>query len=295
MNGEHKKFKQKIPKRKKHQQIYHCSPDLGIVLIQMVAGSDRDQNVDNAARKIRAAKKQHPGTRLVCLPECFNSPYGPQHFAQYAEAIPTGYTSSRMASLAQELSIYVLAGTIPERCDIDDGKDSTTSTKPRLYNTCAVFGPNGELVARHRKAHLYDIDLQPPLVAVSHEFYESASLTPGNRLTTFRIDGGVRIGVGICFDMYFDEYARALRQIGCDVIVYPAAFNPHIGPMHWDLLNRARAADNQVYTVSVAPARVDGAAYVSWGHSMVSDPWGRIVWQAGIGEEVKYLSIGMGL
>lgn len=247
----------------------------------MATGADRDQNVDTAEREIRAAIKHNPGARLVCLPESFNSPYGVQHFARYAEAIPEGYTSRRMAALAQELSIYVLAGSIPERCD------------DRLHNTCAVFGPTGALVARHRKAHLYDIDLQTPLAVAEHAFRESDSLTQGTRLTTFCIDGGVRIGVGICFDVYFDEFSRALRRLGCDVLVFPSAFNPFVGPLHWDLLNRARAADNQVYTVAVAPARViDGDEYVSWGHSMVSDPWGRIVWQAGIGEETKYIGIG---
>lgn len=117
-------------------------------------------------------------------------------------------------------------------------------------------------------------------------------LTPGDRLTTFRIDGDVMVGLGICFDIYFDEYSRALRKAGCDMIVYPNAFNTSIGPMHWDLLNRARAADNQVYTVSISPARIDGAEYEAWGYSMVSDPWGRVLKQAGVREETLYQVVG---
>lgn len=247
----------------------------------MNVGVDRDVNVASAIAKIRAAHRRYPSARLFCLPECFNSPYGTAHFARYAEEIPTGYTSQQLAAVASELSVYVLGGTIPER-----------DAAGVLYNTAPVFGPDGALVARHRKAHLYDIDLAPPLFAEAHAFAESSVLTPGDRLTTFRIDGVVLVGLGICFDIYFDEYARALRKAGCDMIVYPNAFNTSIGPMHWDLLNRARAADNQVYTVSISPARVDGAEYVAWGYSMMTDPWGRVLIQAGVREETLYQEIG---
>lgn len=250
----------------------------------MSVSDDRDANVDAAIRKIRAAVLKYPTARLFVLPECFNSPYGPRHFARYAELIPSGNTSQRLAAIARELRVYVLGGSIPER-DAD---------RPEvLYNTAPVFGPDGRLVARHRKAHLYDVDLGYPLVGEAHRFAESSVLTPGNELTSFCIDRGVRIGVGICFDIYSDEYARALRRIGCDVLIYPAAFNPHIGPMHWDLLNRARAADNQVYTMAVSPARgSESAEYVAWAYSMVSDPWGRVLMQAGVGEETLFAELG---
>jgi predicted amidohydrolase len=90
----------------------------------------------------------------------------------------------------------------------------------------------------------------------------------------------------ICFDVRFPELARLLALEGVDVLLIPAAFNMITGPAHWDLTMRARALDNQVYVAAASPARDEQAEYVAYGHSMVVDPWGDVVVQAGTGEEV---------
>ena len=134
---------------------------------------------------------------------------------------------------------------------------------------------------------MYDIDVEGV-----HKFTESSALTPGNKLTTFTVDG-VKCGLGICYDIYLEEFAKCYRKAGCQVMFYPAAFNPIIGPLHWDLVARARSCDNQVYLATISPARDSTAEYVAWGHSTVCDPWGRITLQAGENEEILYTEFGM--
>jgi len=252
----------------------------GIALIQMNGCGDRDVNVAHAVDLIRDAVKKY-SPKIVCLPECFNSPYAVDQFDKFAEYIPAGYTSQKLSAIAKELKIYLLGGTIPERDEHD---------KKVLYNTATMWGPDGQLIVRHRKAHLFDIDIKEANYSIS----ESAAFTPGKTLTTFTIEG-IKFGMGICFDIYFDEYCRALRNAGCDMILFPNAFNTVIGPLHWDLLNRARATDNQLYVASISPARDDHGGYISWGYSMFSDPWGRVLAQAGIREEIIFQEIDFGV
>ncbi|KAG4075509.1 hypothetical protein HA402_003334 [Bradysia odoriphaga] len=251
-----------------------------LALIQMKVGTDKIRNVTNAIAHIRqAVADQNP--RVVALPECFNSPYGTKYFNEYAETIPDGYTTGKLSEIAKELNIYLVGGTIPER----DTTDSST-----LYNTCTVWSPSGELIAKHRKMHLFDIDVKGGI-----RFKESDVLTGGSEFTSFQIDNSFKIGVGICYDIRFEEMARIYRNDGCDMLIYPAAFNMTTGPLHWELLQRARANDLQLYVASISPARDPDFEYVAWGHSMVVDPWGKVVITAKESEEIVYADIDMSL
>lgn len=112
-----------------------------LALVQMKVGTDKIRNVTNAITHIRKAVADQ-NARVVALPECFNSPYGTKYFNEYAETIPDGYTTGKLSEIAKELGIYLVGGTIPER----DATDSKT-----LYNTCTVWSPSGDLIAKHRK------------------------------------------------------------------------------------------------------------------------------------------------
>lgn len=114
-------------------------------MLQLNGGPDRDLNVNNAISKIRQAVATYK-PRMVCLPECFNSPYAEDAFEKYAEYVPSGYTSQKLAAVAKELNIYILGGSIPERDEND---------KKTLYNTAIVFGPDGEFITKHRKVQLF--------------------------------------------------------------------------------------------------------------------------------------------
>jgi omega-amidase len=165
-----------------------------------------------------------------------------------------------LISTARECSIYLVGGSIPER-----GADG------KVYNTCVVVNPDGEIVARHRKMHLFDIDVPGRIT-----FKESDTLTAGDSFTTFDTPYG-RVGVGICYDLRFPEQSMLMRAADCKMLIFPGAFNMTTGPAHWELLLRARALDNQCFVAAVSPARDETAGYHAWGHSTVVSPWGEVV------------------
>lgn len=243
-----------------------------IALIQLAVSSNKSQNVLRAKEKIKEAVSN--GAKVVALPECFNSPYGTQYFADYAEEIP-GESTNMLSSVAKETQCYVIGGSIPER---DSGK---------LYNTSTSFGPDGAMLAKHRKVHLFDINVPGKI-----RFQESEVLSPGSQLTM--IDTSLcKIGIGICYDMRFPEMAQVYTQQGCKLLLYPGAFNMTTGPAHWEPLIRSRALDNQLYVAAVSPARDEEATYVAWGHSTVISPWGDVVAKAGHTEQILYSEIDL--
>lgn len=248
-----------------------------LALLQLKGSSDKAANVANALSKIKSAVKEHK-PRLITLPECFNCPYGTKYFREYAESIPDGYTSQQLSKAAADHQVYIVGGTIPELGEND-----------RIFNTCTVWGPNGDLLAKHRKMHLFDIDVKGGM-----RFKESETLSAGNDFTTIVVDGH-KIGIGICYDIRFEEMARLYRNEGCEMIIYPAAFNLTTGPLHWELLQRARANDNQLYVVTTSPARDPSADYIAYGHSMIVDPWAKVLKSAGEGEETLMADIDFSL
>ena len=126
------------------------------------------------------------------------------------------------------------------------------------------------MIEKFRKIHLFDIDIPGKIT-----FKESDVLTGGNKRSSFNI-GDVKIGVGICYDIRFAELALKYRREGCDILVYPGAFNMTTGPAHWSKLQVGRALDNQVYVMTASPARDLDADYHAWGHSMIVNPWGEV-------------------
>ena len=140
-----------------------------------------------------------------------------------------------------------------------------------LYNTCFVFDRSGGQIARHRKTHLFDVDVKG-----GQYFKESDTFSAGKDVTVFDTEFG-KMGLCICFDMRFPELARLHAMEGAQVIFVPAAFNMTTGPLHWELMFRSRAVDNQVFTVGCAPARDENGPYVSYGNSVAVDPWGKVL------------------
>lgn len=211
---------------------------------------------------------------LVMLPEMWNGPYDARLFPTFAE--PDGGPSWQfLSALAKEKRVYLCGGSIAER----EGE--------RVYNTSYVFDPEGRQIAKHRKMHLFDID-----VTGGQRFFESDTLTAGNSVTVFDTPF-CRIGLCICYDFRFPELARLTVDAGAKVLLVTAAFNMTTGPAHWELLFRSRAVDNQVYTVGVAPARDPDASYRSWGHSIVCSPWGDVLMQADETETVRITALDL--
>ncbi|XP_018605677.1 omega-amidase NIT2 [Scleropages formosus] len=243
-----------------------------LAVVQLRVTKVKEDNLRRARELVKEAAGQ--GAKVIVLPECFNSPYGTKFFPEYAEKIP-GESTEILSEAAKENGVYLVGGSIPE----DDGG--------RLYNTCPVFGPDGALLLKHRKIHLFDIDVPGKI-----RFQESETLSPGNSLSMFDTPF-CKVGVGICYDMRFAELAQIYTKRGCHLLVYPGAFNMTTGPAHWELLQRGRAVDNQVYVATASPARDETASYVAWGHSMVVSPWGEVISKAGAEETVVYADIDL--
>ncbi|XP_048332331.2 omega-amidase, chloroplastic isoform X1 [Ziziphus jujuba] len=232
-----------------------------IGLCQLSVTADKERNIAHARKAIEEAAGK--GAQLVLLPEIWNSPYSNDSFPVYAEDIDAGADASPSTAMLSEVSrllkITIVGGSIPER------------SGDRLYNTCCVFGTDGKLKAKHRKIHLFDIDIPGKIT-----FIESKTLTAGQSPTIVDTDVGC-IGIGICYDIRFQELAMIYASRGAHLLCYPGAFNMTTGPLHWELLQRARAVDNQLYVATCSPARDAGAGYVAWGHSTLVGPFGEVL------------------
>ncbi|KAH8599436.1 carbon-nitrogen hydrolase [Bisporella sp. PMI_857] len=252
-----------------------------LALVQLASGADKSLNLSRARDKVHEAASA--GADIVVLPECFNSPYGCDFFPSYAETLlpspPTKEQSPSfhaLSAIASESKIYLVGGSIPE---LD------TKTK-KYYNTSLTFSPSGELLATHRKVHLFDIDIPGKIT-----FKESEVLSPGNKVTILDLPEYGKIAIAICYDIRFPELATIAARQGCFALVYPGAFNLTTGPLHWKLLGQARAVDNQVYVALCSPARDLSAGYHAWGHSLVVDPMAQVLTEAGESEEIVYAEL----
>ncbi|MBR3486770.1 MAG: carbon-nitrogen hydrolase family protein [Clostridia bacterium] len=226
-----------------------------VSLIQMQVTDRKAQNLAHAEELISSCR----GADIIMLPEMFCCPYSPPSFIKNAEPAE-GEAFGMLSRAAREAKAYVVGGSIPEK---EDG---------RIYNTCFVLSPEGELAAKHRKAHLFDIDVRG-----GQRFMESETLSAGEGPTVFSTPFG-RFGVCICFDIRFPGFIAEMR--GIDALFVPAAFNMTTGPLHWELLFRARAVDNQFFTFGCAPARDEKSPYVSYANSIAVSPWGKILARA---------------
>lgn len=247
---------------------------LHLALLQFAVSSDKLANFHKVESLVSKALKTHPNLDLIVLPECFNSPYSVKLFKKYGEDIPNGETTKFLSSLANKYQINVIGGSYPE------------SHHNQVFNTSTVFNKSGNLIAQHRKAHLFNIDIPNKIT-----FQESRVLNAGDKHTQFALPGFGSLGLGICYDLRFPELAMMAARRGAFAMVYPGAFNTITGPLHWEALARARAIDNQLYVVLCSPARDLSAKYHAYGHSLVVDPMGKVVVEAGEGEETIYCEL----
>ena len=245
---------------------------LKLALCQMNVVDNKLENLKKARSMISDASKK---ADFIVLPEMFNCPYSNDKFIEYSEDENDSYTLNKISNLARENNIYILAGSIPEK------------KEDKLFNTSYLFDKHGEIIAKHRKMHLFDIDVKDKIT-----FKESDVLTAGNDFTLADTEFG-KIGIGICYDIRFPELARIMVENGALILFYPGAFNMTTGPAHWQLLFRSRALDNQVYCVGVAPALNEDASYHSYGHSIITNPWGEVLAEADQKEEIIFCEIDL--
>ncbi|KAL5728642.1 omega-amidase [Ranunculus cassubicifolius] len=254
-------------------------PKFNIALCQLKVTSDKEVNISRASKSIQDAAQR--GVKLVVLPEMWNCPYSSENFSSFAEDFSDQNASPSFMMLSKVAGcegITIVGGSIPEYC------------RGRLYNTCCVFGSDGKLIAKHRKVHLFDVNMPEDI-----SFKESDSFTAGDKPTIVDTDVG-RIGIGICHDMRFPELSLLYSSRGAQLICYPGAFNMSTGEALWEIVQRARAADNQLFVATCSPSRDSCGSYMIWGHSTLVGPFGEVIATAGHEEttiisEVSYSSI----
>ncbi|XP_072953241.1 omega-amidase, chloroplastic-like isoform X3 [Typha angustifolia] len=214
-----------------------------IALCQLMVTSDKERNINHARVRIEDAAAK--GAKLVVLPEIWNCPLSLENLSKYAEDIDAeeAPSISMLSEVAAQQNITIIGGSIPEK------------TNGRLFNTCCVLGPDGKIKAKHRKLHLFDVDIIGDIT-----FRESDILKAGGEPTVVDTDVG-RIGIDV------------------DLICYPGAFNLSTGQLLWEMMQRSRAADNQLFVATCSPAREPNTMsdYIIWGHSTLVGPFGDII------------------
>jgi deaminated glutathione amidase len=225
--------------------------------IQMSSTPDKEENRETAERLIREAVSA--GADLVALPELWSCHGLDEVYRENAEPVP-GPTTEFLGSLALELKVYVLGGSIV------GGEPGSE----RLSNTSTFFDPSGEMTAVYRKIHLFDVKVS------DREYLESANIAPGKDVVTAKA-GVATLGLSVCYDVRFPELYRLLALRGAEILAVPASFTLQTGKDHWELLLRARAVENQAFVV--APAQWGRKADGRWtyGRSMIVDPWGTVL------------------
>ena len=229
--------------------------------VQMLATSDKEANLCEAERWIRQARAQ--GALLVVLPEVFNWRGRGGDSAVNAEPVP-GPTTERMTALAAELGLYLLAGSILELAGVEDG----------AYNTSVLISPDTGIIAKYRKIHLFDVDIEG-----EDPIRESEFRRPGEAVVA--ADTPLcPMGLSVCYDLRFPELYRRLTAAGAQIIFVPSVFTVPTGQAHWETLLRARAIENQVYIIAPDQTGQHPASMDAYGHSMIVDPWGKVIGKA---------------
>jgi omega-amidase len=242
-----------------------------IALIQMKVGLYKEENIKRAKELLEEAAKE--GADIAALPEMFNCPYSNDCFREYGESYP-GATTRLLSEEAKKNNMYVIGGSIPE---LENDK---------VYNTSYIFDRNGKLIGKHRKVHLFDIDIKGKIT-----FKESDVLTPGSEITVFDTEWG-KLGVMICYDIRFPEFTRKMALEGVKAVFVPAAFNMTTGPAHWELTFRARALDNQIYMFGISSARNE-KGYVAYGNSIAANSWGQVIGRLDEKEGILMLNVDL--
>jgi deaminated glutathione amidase len=242
--------------------------------VQMLAMPDKEANLQQAEAWVREATGR--GANLVALPEVFAWRGDRKEERLHAETIP-GPTSERMARLAQELGIYLLAGSILE----------AIPHSSKAYNTSVLYDPQGDPVARYRKLHLFDVDIEGGVAVL-----ESATRERGNEIAVARTELGC-VGLTICYDLRFPELYRALTERGAEIVFIPSAFTALTGAAHWEPLLRARAIENQVYVIAPDQMGKNPKSIAAHGDSMIVDPWGKVLARAADGAGLVLAEIDM--
>jgi predicted amidohydrolase len=232
-------------------------PPFRVAAVQMVSGGNVAANLDVA--RLLIAEAAAAGARLVVLPEYFGV-FGARATDKVAVREPDG-DGVQQAFLAEQASqhrIWLVGGTVPVACT-DPG---------RVRSACLVYGPDGKRVARYDKIHLFSF------TRGEERYDEGRTIEAGRKPVAIELPCG-RVALSVCYDVRFPELYRGFGELA--LILVPSAFTATTGVAHWHLLLRARAVENQCYVLAAAQGGTHPGGRRTYGHSVLIDPWGRIV------------------
>lgn len=248
------------------QRIAAQTKAFKVAAVQMASGPNVAGNLSEARRLIEKAAGE--GARLVVLPEFFPiMGMSDKDKVAVREQPGVGPIQTFLSETARKNKIWLVGGSIP----------LAAGTPDKVLNTCLVFDERGEQVARYDKIHLFNLDLG------NEHYHEASTIEPGNQVVVVDSPFG-RIGLAVCYDLRFPELFRAMKNV--DIIVMPAAFTETTGKMHWEVLVRARAIENLAYVIASAQGGYHVSGRETHGHSMIVDPWGRVLDQLARGSGV---------
>ena len=243
--------------------------------IQLNGSSNIERNLSRAEQLIRKAASH--GAELIVTPEAttFLGPHSRK--LELVEEVD-GPTNQIFSKLAKELGVHLLIGSVVEKGD-----------EEKVYNTSVLFGPDGTLIAKYQKIHLFDVSVPGGVT-----FKESDTCIPGSDVVVAETSLG-KIGMTICYDLRFPELYAKLIEAGAEIITVPSAFTMATGKDHWSVLLRARAIETQSWVI--APGQCgehdDNGLRHSYGHSIISNPWGTVVAECGDDEGIALAEIDL--
>lgn len=243
-----------------------------VAVIQMQSGENKEQNLSRAESLIADASGH--GACLVALPELFNWRGPKKEFNKHAEPIP-GPTINKLSNIALYHNVYILAGSIIEKSPSDK----------KAFNTSILLSNRGRIIALYRKLNLFQFRLKNGL-AVN----ETTLFIPGDRISSARLPWG-RFGLSICYDLRFPELYRALVKSGCVGFFVPSAFTHETGALHWEVLLRARAIENQAFILAPNQCGINPFAFRDYGHSMIVGPQGEVLCAASDTEDILFAEL----
>jgi deaminated glutathione amidase len=247
-----------------------------VAAIQMVSATALAPNLDSARRLLEEAAGM--GVEFAVLPEYFCI-MGRRDTDKLAiqERFGAGPIQDFLATTAQRLQIWIAGGTLPLAIEGVKDEAAQDSEAAKVTNTSLVFAPDGRCVARYDKIHLFRFDNG------TERFDEARVLLPGAQPVVFELpsrDGHTwRVGMSVCYDLRFPELYRAYARARADLLLVPSAFTQVTGQAHWEILLRARAIENQAFVAAAAQGGLHENGRTTWGHSLLADPWGRVLAQ----------------
>jgi predicted amidohydrolase len=245
-----------------------------VAVIQLSSQDDVTVNLTRVRELVLEAGRS--GAELVALPENFafmGEESKKIEIAERVDADPAGPIVSALRLAARDARVWLVAGGMPERSD----------DPVRPFNTSLLFDPDGRLVSKYRKVHLFDVDLPD-----GTKLLESGATMAGSEPVVTEISGGagkpVPLGMTVCYDLRFPELYRKLGERGARIVTVPAAFTLTTGKDHWHVLLRARAIENQVFVLAPAQHGKHPRGRQTYGKSLIVDPWGDVLAQCAEGE-----------